>query len=114
MLQGEKHSTLARNVVQSRIDGVGSPIVTSRGRGNAENKGVKVELPEAGILGPLDPLELGRLLLGGGRRLRVRLLFVEDAHVDHRMSLCRAWRVGIRWFSGEMLAMLFNPSPWDP
>jgi hypothetical protein len=51
-----------------------SPIVTGSGRGNTQHKGVEVKLPETGILGPLDPLELGGLLLGGHRRVSVRLL----------------------------------------
>ena len=92
-----------------------SPIVTSGGGGNAKNEGVEVKLPEAGVLGPLDALKLGRLLLGGRRRLGVGRLLVEEAHVDHRVSLCRAWLVVvIQWLSGEMLAMQLKPSRWDP
>ena len=60
-----------------------SPIVTGGGRGNAEDEGVEVELPEAGVLGPLDALELGRLVHGGLLRLSVGLP-VEDAHLECR------------------------------
>lgn len=55
------------------------PIITSSGRGNTEDEGVKVELAEARVTAPLDTRKLRRIFLGSGHRLRLRLL-AEDAH----------------------------------
>jgi len=55
------------------------PIVTSGRRGNAKNSGVEVELAKSWVLGPLDVLELWRLILGLGHGVGLRLL-LEDVH----------------------------------
>lgn len=82
-----------------------SPIVTSGGRGNAEDEGVEVELPKPGLFDPVDPLKLGSLLLGGSRSLSIGRLLVEETH-DDQLEL------GVSGSAGESSDAL-DPSPWD-
>lgn len=56
------------------------PIVTSGRGGNAKNNGVEVELAKSRVLGPRDVLELGRLFLGLGHGVGLRLLLEDVRH----------------------------------
>lgn len=57
-------------------------IVAGGGGGDAKDEGVPVELPQAGLLPPVDMFKLRSLLLGNNCCLLVGRISLEDTHAD--------------------------------